>query len=128
MKNLYSFLFYKLYRFAIAQEKTVNVEFGFVGFASIFEILHFIIIFFAIEDIFKYKVELGGQNLFVILFLIIGFSLNYYVFIKSKLIYKINEYHQNKNYKVWKGNIIFFAYIIFLFLIMIIQTMLYQQI
>lgn len=119
-------MFYKLFRYAKAQEETVNAEFGFVGLASVFEILHLMIILVFLK-ILNIQITLISKNLFVLLFIIIGFSLNYFVFIKSKLIYKINEYYENKNYKVWKGNIIFFAYIIFLFIIMFIQTILYKQ-
>lgn len=44
MKKIYNFLFYKLFRFAKAQEETVSVEIGFLGLASIFELFHLAII------------------------------------------------------------------------------------
>ena len=126
MKNKYSFLFYKLYRFAKAQEETVNPVFGFLSLVSIFEILHFAIIAVSFK-IFGININLGGKNIFVVLFILFGYSINYFIFIKSKLIYRLNDYFNLKKYSVWKGKLLFFFYILILFLIMIFQAMYYQK-
>ena len=126
MKKIYSFLFYKMYKFAKAQEESIGTNFGFVGYAAIFELLHFAIIMVFFK-IIGFEVNIGSKGMFIFLFVIIGVSLNYFIFIKSKLIYRINDYYQEKNYSVWKGNLLFFGYIIFLFTIMFIQAGYYQK-
>lgn len=129
MKQFYKFLFYKLYRFAKLQELTVNPIIGFLGLVSIFEILHLLILMFIIEDFFNYKFTFNSdlEKIVGILFVIIGFTLNYFIFIKTKLIDKIDKYFEEKKRNIWKENLLFFGYIIFLFVIMIIQTLLYKK-
>ncbi len=110
---MYKFLFYKLYLFAKTQEQTVPVNFGFVALASMFELLHFAIIavFFKIVGL---EINLISKEVFVALIFIFGFSINYFLFIKSKLIYRINEEYQKQNRTIWKDNVLFFSYIIFI--------------
>lgn len=79
---MYKFLFYKLYRFAKAQEQTVPPNFGFVALASMFELLHFAIIavFFKIVGL---EINLISKEVFV--------ALNIYLWFFDKLFsfYKI---------------------------------------
>jgi len=119
-------LFYKLYRFAKAQEQTVPPNFGFVALATIFELLHFAIIavFFKIVGL---EINLISKEVFVALIFIFGFSINYFLFIKSKLIYRINEEYQKQNRTVWKDNVLFFSYIIFIYLVMLLEVWIYQN-
>lgn len=123
---MYKFLFYKLYRFAKAQEQTVPPNFGFVALATIFELLHFAIIavFFKIVGL---EINLISKEVFVALIFIFGFSINYFLFIKSKLIYRINEEYQKQNRTVWKDNVLFFSYIIFIYLVMLLEVWVYQK-
>lgn len=123
------FLVYKLYRFAKAQEETVDAEFGFMGLVSVFEMFHLAIIISFIRDFFGFKIEFS--NFFISysgwIITIVGLALNYYFFIKTRLIYKINSFYEKKNYSIWKGNLLFFGYILLLFLIMFIQTWYYKN-
>jgi len=123
---MFKFLFYKLYRFAKAQEQTVPQNFGFVALATIFELLHFAIIavFFKIVGL---EINLISKEVFVALIFIFGFSINYFLFIKSKLIYRINEEYQKQNRTVWKDNVLFFSYIIFIYLVMLLEVWIYQR-
>ncbi|MEG0917344.1 MAG: hypothetical protein RSF68_10060 [Myroides sp.] len=123
---MYKFLFYKLYRFAKAQEQTVPPNFGFVALASMFELLHFAIIavFFKIVGL---EINLISKEVFVALIFIFGFSINYFLFIKSKLIYRINEEYQKQNRTIWKDNVLFFSYIIFICLVMLLEVWVYQK-
>jgi hypothetical protein len=123
MKKLFAFLLYKMYNLAKAQNQTVNEVIGFVGFTSIFEGLHFVIIYFFLKNNFDVKIKLSQtiQQSSGWIFVVIGFSLNYFIFIKTKLIYRINDYYQAQKRVVWKDNLLFFAYIILLFVIIFIQ-------
>jgi hypothetical protein len=123
------FLLYKLYRYAKAQEDTVDANFGFLGIVSVFEILHLLIIFCFIEDVIGYKLQVTGFALKYSgwIFVAVGFSFNYFIFIKTGLISRINEHYQKKNYSVWKGNVLFFLYIVFLFILLFIQTWYYKS-
>lgn len=40
---MYKFLFYKLYRFAISNEKSGSTHWSFISLATMFEILHLLI-------------------------------------------------------------------------------------
>jgi|SRR5690606_19968963 len=125
---MYKFLFYKLYRFAKAQEDTVPPNFGFVTLASMFEMIHFGIIAAPFDIIFGFNfTDYIGEEVFVALIFIIGFPLNYLIFIKSKLIYRINEEYQKQNRTVWKDNLLFFLYIIFLGMCMVLITWYHQE-
>ena len=120
------FLIYKLYRFALAQERTVPLIFGFLMFLIIFETLHITVLAVAIKilgyDLFTNY--LGGY--FGIVALLFLLPVNYFFFVRTKWIYKVNHFYQNKNIAVWKGNFIFISYIIFLFAIMVIEALFFQ--
>lgn len=123
---MYKFLFYKIYRFAKAQEETVDVKFGFIAIASMFELFHFAIItvFFKLIGL---KINLISKEIFIMLVFILGFSINYFLFIRSKLIYRINKEYQDQNRTVWKDNLLFFLYILLLFAIMFFEVWVYQK-
>lgn len=123
---MYKFLFYKLYRFAKAQEQTVPPNFGFVALASMFELLHFtiILVFF---KIIGFEINLISKEVFTILTFIFGFSINYFLFIKSNLIYQINQEYQKQNRSVWRDNVLFFSYIIFIYLVIMLEVWVYQK-
>ena len=123
---MYKFLFYKLYRFAKAQEQTVPPNFGFVALASMFELLHFtiILVFF---KIIGFEINLISKEVFTILTFILGFSINYFLFIKSNLIYHINQEYQKQNRSVWRDNVLFFSYIIFIYLVIMLEVWVYQK-
>ena len=116
MINFYKFLFYKLYRFAIAEEKSVSLNLNFISFATIFEILH-LLIFGLVLKIYGIYFNLNAK-LFTVLLLITITLFNYLYFIKNKRINRIHIYFQEKNYSVWKGNLLFFGYVIMLFIIL----------
>ena len=126
---MYKFLFYKLYRFAKAQEETVPPNFGFVILASMFELLHFAILFGVIDEFFGYKfLFISSVAKFAgIIYLILGLGLNYLIFIRTKWIYKINGYYQKQNRTVWKDNLLFFLYIFFLGMCIAFITWYHQQ-
>jgi len=113
---MYKFLFYKLYRFAKAEEKTVDLTIGFLVFATIFEMFHFAILFGFIDEFFGYKFLFvdSVKQYAGFIYLILGFVLNYLIFIRTKWIYRINEYYQKRNRVVWKDNLLFFLYIVIL--------------
>jgi|GEM_PF-2237412 len=113
---MYKFLFYKLYRMAVNQQETVPPNFGFVALATMFEILHFAILFGFIDEFFGYKFSFVSslEKYVGIIYLILGLVLNYLIFIKTKWIYRINEYYQKQNRILWKDNLLFFLYIILL--------------
>lgn len=123
---MYKFLFYKLYRFAKAQEETVPPNFGFVALATIFELLHFAIIVMLFK-ILRLEINLTNKETFASLIFIFGFSINYFLFIKSNLIYQINQEYQKQNRSVWRDNVLFFSYIIFIYLVIMLEVWVYQK-
>ena len=123
---MYKFLFYKLYRFAKAQEETVPPNFGFVALATIFELLHFAIIVMLFK-ILRLEINLTNKETFASLIFIFGFSINYFLFIKSNLIYQINQEYQKQNRSVWRDNVLFFSYIIFIYLVIVLEIWVYQK-
>lgn len=123
---MYKFLFYKLYRFAKAQEETVPPNFGFVALATIFELLHFAIIVMLFK-ILRLEINLTNKETFASLIFIFGFSINYFLFIKSNLIYQINQEYQKQNRSVWRDNVLFFSYIIFIYLVIVLEVWVYQK-
>lgn len=127
MKKMYSFLFYKLYRFAKAQEETVGAEFGFICYAFVFEILHLAIIFGFIDEFFNYNLKISLPYVTTIILLVLLSLINYVFFIKSKLIHNINSNFQNRSRVVWKDNICFFCYIFFLFSLILFLTWYHQE-
>ena len=127
MKFLFRFLFYKLYRFSIAQEKSVSLNFGFICLATGFQELHLLIFGFTHRLFFNDYYNLNPKITSVLL-LILGILFNYFYFIKNKKIEKINAYFQNQKRVVWRDNLLFFGYIIFLFIIMFIQVYIIKRI
>ncbi len=113
---MYKFLFYKLYRFAKVQEQTVPPNFGFVALVTMFEILHFAILFGFIDEFFGYKFSFVSslEKYAGVIYLILGLGINYLIFIKTKWIYRINEEYQKQNRILWKDNLLFFLYIFLL--------------
>lgn len=123
IKRFIEFLFFKIYRIALIQKETVYVSIGFPLFASIFELFHLILIPFK-----SFGINLNtNPRLFSVIFIVVGFSLNYLMFIKSGKIEKINNYFiQNRKSRL-KENIIFTSYCLILILIMIYQTYMFEQ-
>ena len=121
-------MFYKLFRFAKNQEETVFVEIGFLVFISIFEFFHLLIIgvFFKAMG---YEVEFPDYCIkyFGCFFVLLGMLFNYFVFIKSKLIYKIDDYYESQNRQISNDNLFFFGYILLLFLLMIVETLYFKK-
>jgi hypothetical protein len=125
MKKFYKFFFYKLYRFAIAEEKSVSLNLNFVILSFCFEILHLLIFGLALK-IYGIYYNLNAK-LFSVLVLIISILFNYYYFIRNKRIEKINLYFQEQKRIVWKDNLMFLGYIIMLFIIMFIQVFILKR-
>src|SRR5690606_6926007 len=96
---MYKFLFYKLYRMAVNQQETVPPNFGFVALATMFEILHFAILFGFIDEFFGYKFSFVSslEKYVGIIYLILGLVLNYLIFIKTKWNYRINEFYEKQS-------------------------------
>lgn len=117
MKRFYEFLFYKLYRFAISNEESASINWSFISLATMFEILHLLLVGLLQKSFFEFHTNIN-LTLFSVLFLLIGTIINYLYFIKSKRIERIHSYFQEKNYSVWKGNLLFLGYVILLFIIM----------
>ncbi|AYN03763.1 hypothetical protein [Flavobacterium sp. 140616W15] len=128
MKKIYNFLFYKLFRFAKMQEETVSVEIGFLVFISIFELFHLLIIGVLFKAI-GYEVEFPNYFIkyFGWIFVVLGILFNYFVFIKSKLIYEIDDYYESQNRPIWKDNLFFLGYILLLFLLIIVETLYFKK-
>ena len=118
-------MFYKLYRFAIAEEKSVSINLNFVVLSFCFEMLH-LLIFGLVLKIYDIYFNLNAK-LFSVLLLIISALFNYYYFIREKKIEKINLYFQEQKRIVWKDNLLFFGYIIMLFIIMFIQIFILKR-
>lgn len=125
MKRFYKFLFYKLYRFSIAQEESVSLNFGFVCLATVFQELHLILLIFP-YNYYQINFNLNAQ-LFSFLMLILGSVFNYFYFIRNKRIEKINTCFQNQKRTVWKDNLVFFGYVILLFVIGYFQIFLLKR-
>ena len=120
MKRIYKFLFYKLYRFAISNEKSAPIDWSFISLATIFEIFHLLILGLLLKF---FKLEFYLNTKFTpILLLVFGALLNYFCFIRNKAIHKINSDFQKQNRTIWKDNLWFFGYVIMLFVIMFIQV------
>lgn len=114
MKKTYKFLFYKLYRFAISNEKSYPVVWNFVTLATMFELLHLLIFGLILKLFFGVYYYLNPKQ-FSILLVVVGVIFNYLYFIKNKRIEKINLYFQENQRIVWRDNLLFFGYIIMLF-------------
>ena len=116
LKNFYKYLFFKLYCFALLQKR--NVRNSFLLFATTFETLHLLIIVIILK-LQLYKIL--QHYLFAVGFLLIGFLINYYVFIKTNRIYKIAKHFSKNKIDFIKGNLIFFLYIFLLFAILSLE-------
>ena len=126
MIYIYKFLFYKLYRFAISNEKSVSINWAFISLAAIFEMFHLALLAVPLK---YFKIELNLSTKFTpILLLVLGTLFNYFYFIRNKRINQIHIYFQDKNYSVWKGNLLFFTYIILLFVIIFVQVFILKSI
>lgn len=123
MISFLKFLIYKLYRMAINEKESVYPTIGFLTYLSIFEILHFAIIMGFLDFNFGQI----NKSTFCILFIIIGYGLNYSIFIQSKMIYRIDEYFLEKNINKTKGNLIFIGYLSFLLMCILLQTYLHEN-
>jgi hypothetical protein len=111
MKTFYKFLFYKLYCFAVSNEKTTPVNWNFVLLASTFESIHIVLLTVPLK---YYKIDLN--LLFTsVMFVIIIPLFNYHYFIRNKRIEKINFDFQGQNRIVWKI-IYYFLAILFFYL------------
>jgi len=112
-------MFYKMYCFSKAQEKTIEITIGFATLAAMFESFHLLIFLFAYESfVGKHYIITLGSNIFILFYLLIGYALNYLIFFKSKKIEHIYAHFKNKKYSLWKENCIFFSYYILLFIVM----------
>ncbi len=105
---MYKFLVYKLFHFAKMQEETASVRIVFLAYISLFELFHLIIAGFTLETLayehpenFKFIHEY-----FKLIFIVIGFSLNYFIFIRTRLIYRIYDYYQAQKRSNWKDNLL----------------------
>lgn len=58
------------------------------------------------------------ESSFGILFVIVGYGLNYFIFIKGGMVYEINSYYRNKNISDVKENLVFWGYLLVLFLLL----------
>lgn len=126
MQKLYKFLFYKLYRFAVAEEKSVSLNFNFILLATVFQELHLALLPVPLK---YFNLELIVSKTYTSVFLLIFLAIiNYFYFIKSKKIEKINSYFQNQKRIVWRDNLLFFGYIILLFVVMFFQVFILKKI
>lgn len=126
MKSFYKFLFYKLYRFAIAEQKSVSINLNFTLLATVLEGLHIVLLGAPLK---YFKVDLNfNEKLFPILFVIIGALFNYLFFFRNKRIEKINIHFQEQKRIIWKDDLLFFGYIIFLFIVMFVQVFIIKRI
>lgn len=119
------FLIYKVYRIALTQQKSIGTTFAFLLYMSMFEILHLLILALGIKTIGCSIIVPKGYFFSTMIVCLLCF-INYLFFIRNNRIYRINSYYQNKNLKVWKGNIVFIAYIFFLMILVILSVYLYQ--
>lgn len=126
MKHFYKFLFYKLYRYAKAEEQSVSLSFNFIFLATVFQELHLTFLIFP-YNFFKINLNFRIELLPILMF-IIGILFNYLYFIRSKRIDKINVYYQSQKRVVWRDNLMFFGYIILLFFIMFFQVFLLKKV
>lgn len=122
------FFIYKLYRIAVAQ-KTANTIVAFLAYLYAIEILHVAIMIVALK---LFGVELGLDEskavIYGILSIMICSFFNYLFLIRNKRIYEINSFYQNKNIKGWKGNLMVISYIVLIFVILFIETLIYQHV
>ncbi len=122
-----TFLLYKLYRFAVAGQNTDDPAFKFVCYLMVFELLHLVVVALGlriVSDIgpeYNFTLEPYKDYIVIILFAVC-LTFNYLYFIRGKKIYNINDYYQGKNLKVWKGNLLFSSYIVFIFIIIFIEV------
>jgi len=123
---MYKFLFYKLFRFAKAQEETVYVEWGFITLAIIFQSLHIAVILLLMKTFWIQTLSFNEPTIPVIS-LIAAVVINYFIFIKSKLIFKLNLEFQRQNRLVWRDNLLFFLYLALIFAAMFVAVWIYNK-
>lgn len=121
MKSIFKLFFYKLYRFAVLEEKSVSLNLNFVILATAFEILHLLVISLIFKILFGFTLELNTEFVSILL-VVSGILFNYFYFIKNKKIQKLYFYYQNQERNIWKSNLFLFGYILFLFIILFFQV------
>ena len=116
------FFTYKLYAIAKTQEETAGVLIPFLGYMTIFQILHLVLIMGFLEEfVIKGKVldisdPIPWYSGWIVV--LVGFTINYFLFIKTKWVYQVYDEYVQKGIKLWKSNLLFFLYIIFLLVVM----------
>lgn len=121
MKSIFKLFFYKLYRFAVLEEKSVSLNLNFVILATAFEILHLLVISLIFKILFGFTLELNTEFVSILL-VVSGILFNYFYFIKNKKIQKLYFYYQNQEQNIWKSNLFLYGYILFLFIILFFQV------
>jgi hypothetical protein len=98
------------------QEESTFVGITFLAYISLFELFHSVLIDFILK-IFGYELDPPKfvDEYFKILFVSIGLSLNYFIFIRTKLIYRIYDFYQAQNRTNWKDNLLFLLYMVVIF-------------
>jgi hypothetical protein len=116
------FFIYKIYAIAKTQEKTSGVLIPFLAYISLFEGIHIgLIIAFLEQFVIKGKIFDNSNPIPSYsgwIFVLVGLVLNYFIFIKTKWVYQVYDEYVQKGIKLWKSNLLFFLYIIFLLVVM----------
>ena len=112
------FFIYKIYSIAKTQEKTSGILIPFLTYISIFEGIHIVLIKAFLEQFIINGKILDNLNPIPWysgwVFVLIGLVLNYFIFIKTKWVYQVYDEYVQKELKLWKSNLLFFLYILFL--------------
>jgi hypothetical protein len=119
-------MIYKLYRIALSEQESTYPIMAFLIYVSVFELLHFSILFLFLK-IIGIKVPVLNENSFAVSFIVVGLLLNYLFFIKNGYITKINDYYHCESHKKRRGNLLFISYFVFLFVLMILEIWYYQK-
>ncbi|WP_372474787.1 hypothetical protein AB4865_05850 [Capnocytophaga sp. ARDL2] len=116
MKKIYKLMIYKIYRIALKQNETVPIVIGFTCFMSIFELIHIVIALGFVEILLNVQININSDSdiIFKILFITLGIGLNYFLFLKNKWIYKLNERYSSQNRNKFRDNLTFGLYLLFL--------------
>lgn len=119
------FLIYKIYRISLAEDKTIDAKIGFQINLYLFELLHYIVVGLFVK---AFDINLNITNpYFLSILLLFTIFINYYYFIRNKMIYKINKSFEDKMQKRWVGNLLFILYILGLFLLIVTFVAIYQR-
>ena len=122
LRIIMKFFVYKIYAIAKAQEKTSGVLIPFLGCMSIFQALNVLALKGLLEDyffafnFFSFDKKIPWYSDWI--FVLIGFTINYFLFIKTKWVYQVYDEYVKKDIKLWKSNLIFLIYILLLFVFM----------